>query len=146
MSKQPLRPVPYPDDESGPFWEACGRHELVLQTCASCEHVRFPPRAMCPRCQSFESRWEPASGRGRVWSWVVAHPPVLPSFADRVPFNVAVIELEPAHKGADPANKVRAENLLYYCNDDEDIVELCTNAIESMFIFGAGMTTFYFLA
>jgi uncharacterized OB-fold protein len=29
-----------------------------------------------------------------VWSWVVAHPPVLPSFADRVPFNVAVIELE----------------------------------------------------
>jgi len=94
VSKQPLRPVPYPDDESGPFWEACGRHELVLQTCASCEHVRFPPRAMCPRCQSFESRWEPASGRGRVWSWVVAHPPVLPSFADRVPFNVAVIVLE----------------------------------------------------
>ena len=94
MSKQPLRPVPYPDDESGPFWEACARHELVLQTCASCEHVRFPPRTMCPRCQSFESRWEPASGRGRVWSWVVAHPPVIPSFADRVPFNVAVIDLE----------------------------------------------------
>ena len=41
-----------------------------------------------------ESSWEPASGRGRVWSWVVAHPPVLPSFADRVPFNVAVIELD----------------------------------------------------
>jgi uncharacterized OB-fold protein len=29
-----------------------------------------------------------------VWSWVVAHPPVLPSFADRVPFNVAVIDLD----------------------------------------------------
>jgi uncharacterized OB-fold protein len=41
-----------------------------------------------------ESTWEAAGGRGRVWSWVVAHPPVLPSFADRVPFNVAVIELE----------------------------------------------------
>ena len=41
-----------------------------------------------------ESSWTPASGRGRVWSWVVAHPPVLPSFSDRVPFNVAVIELE----------------------------------------------------
>jgi uncharacterized OB-fold protein len=49
---------------------------------------------MCPECRSLESTWEPASGRGRVWSWVVAHPPVLPSFADRVPFNVAVIELE----------------------------------------------------
>jgi uncharacterized OB-fold protein len=49
---------------------------------------------MCPRCRSFEFTWEPASGKGRVWSWVVAHPPVLPSFAERVPFNVAVIELE----------------------------------------------------
>ena len=49
---------------------------------------------MCPSCRSLETTWEPASGRGRVWSWVVAHPPVIPSFADRVPFNVAVIELE----------------------------------------------------
>jgi uncharacterized OB-fold protein len=93
-STQPLRPVPYPDDASEPFWSACGRHELVIQACASCGHTRFPPRPMCPRCRSLESTWEPASGRGRVWSWVVAHPPVIPSFADRVPFNVAVIELE----------------------------------------------------
>ena len=94
MSGAPLRPVPYPDEESGPFWEACARHELVIQTCAQCGHKHYPPRPMCPACQSLESRWEPASGRGRVWSWVVAHPPVIPSFADRVPFNVAVIELE----------------------------------------------------
>jgi uncharacterized protein len=93
-SSQPLRPVPYPDDESAPFWDACARHELVLQACASCGRFRFPPRVMCPLCQSMESTWVPASGRGRVWSWVVAHPPVLPSFSDRVPFNVAVIELE----------------------------------------------------
>ena len=90
----PLRPVPYPDDASEGFWEACARHELVIQTCARCGHRRFPPRPMCPRCRSLDSTWERGSGRGRVWSWVVAHPPVIPSFADRVPFNVAVIELE----------------------------------------------------
>jgi hypothetical protein len=28
-----------------------------------------------------------------VWSWVVAHPPVLPAFADKVPYSVAVVEL-----------------------------------------------------
>jgi uncharacterized OB-fold protein len=49
---------------------------------------------MCPQCRSLQSTWEAASGRGRVWSWVVAYPPVLPAFADRVPFNVAVIELK----------------------------------------------------
>jgi uncharacterized OB-fold protein len=41
-----------------------------------------------------KSMWELASGRGRVWSWVVAHPPILPAFQDRVPFNVAGIELD----------------------------------------------------
>ena len=94
MSSQPLRPVPYPDDASEPFWTACARHELTLQRCAGCGRLRFPPRPMCPRCTSMESTWERASGRGRVWSWVVAHPPVLPAFQDRVPFNVAVIDLE----------------------------------------------------
>ena len=93
-SSRPLRPVPYPDDVSEPFWSACVRHELVVQTCVSCGHRRFPPRPMCPQCHSFEATWEPSSGRGRVWSWVVAHPPVVASFAERVPFNVAVIELD----------------------------------------------------
>jgi uncharacterized OB-fold protein len=49
---------------------------------------------MCPRCQSFEHSFEPASGRARVWSWVVAHPPVLPAFADEAPYTVAVVELD----------------------------------------------------
>ena len=93
-STQPLRPVPYPDEESEPFWSACARHELVLQTCASCGHRRFPPRTMCPQCRSLESTWEPASGRGRVWSWVVAHPPVLPAFEPLAPYNVVVVALD----------------------------------------------------
>ena len=32
--------------------------------------------------------------RGTVWSWVVAHPPVLPAFADKAPYNVVVVELD----------------------------------------------------
>ena len=94
MSDQPRRPVPEFDDVTTPFWEACANHELVLQTCASCKAVRHPPRPVCPSCLSWEYTWEPASGRARVWSWVVAHPPVLPAFADRAPYNVAVVELD----------------------------------------------------
>lgn len=88
------RPVPFPDDQSEPFWEGCARHELLIQRCGSCGRFRFPPQPMCPECRSFESTFEPAGGRGRIWSWVIAHPPVLPSFADRTPFSVAVIELD----------------------------------------------------
>jgi uncharacterized OB-fold protein len=90
----PPRPVPLPDDASESFWAACARHELVIQRCADCERFRFPPRPMCPSCGSMQWRDEPASGRGRVWSWVIAHPPVLPAFRDRVPYNVVVVELE----------------------------------------------------
>jgi uncharacterized OB-fold protein len=38
--------------------------------------------------------FEQASGRGLIWSWVIAHAPVLPSFAEKVPYNVVVVELE----------------------------------------------------
>ena len=88
------RPIPDPDAASAPFWEAAARHELLVQRCAGCGEFRHPPRPMCPRCSSFEHTWERASGRARVWSWVVAHNPVLPAFADRVPYNVVVVELD----------------------------------------------------
>ena len=90
----PPRPVPDPDVAGAPFWEAAARHQLVLQSCASCRTIRHPPRPMCAVCNSMEYTFEQASGRGRIWSWVIAHAPVLPSFAEKVPYNVIVVELE----------------------------------------------------
>ena len=88
------RPVPLADHAGAPFWEAAARHELVVQRCTACGSFRHPPRPMCPRCRSFDHEWAQASGRGLVWSWVIAHPPVLPAFAERAPYNVVVVELE----------------------------------------------------
>ena len=34
------------------------------------------------------------SGHGRVFSYVVCHPPVLPAFGERVPYAVLLVELE----------------------------------------------------
>jgi len=41
-----------------------------------------------------EVRWEPTSGRGRVWSFIVPHPPLLPAFAEVAPYNAIIVELE----------------------------------------------------
>ena len=49
---------------------------------------------MCPHCQSTAVRWEPTSGRGRVWSFIVAHPPLLPAYAAVAPYNAIIVELE----------------------------------------------------
>lgn len=86
--------LPAPDDDSTPFWEGCERGELLVQTCASCGQRRMPPRPMCPACQSLASRWEPMSGRATVWSYVVAHPPLLPAYAAEAPYNVVVVALD----------------------------------------------------
>jgi len=82
------------DENSAPFWEGCARGELLVQACASCALRRMPPRPMCPRCRSLEIRWEPTSGRGRIWSFIVPHPPLLPAFAEVAPYNAIIVELE----------------------------------------------------
>jgi hypothetical protein len=81
-------------EDSAEFWAGCARGELLVQVCARCGQWRFPPRPMCPRCQSLEFTWTPTSGRGRVWSFVVPHPPLLPAYAELAPYNVVVVALE----------------------------------------------------
>lgn len=88
------KPLPTPDVWSQPFWEAARHHELRMQRCAGCGHVRFPPGPACPRCLSAEASWDLMSGRGRVWSWTVFHQLYYAGFKDELPYNVALIELE----------------------------------------------------
>ncbi|TKA09903.1 Zn-ribbon domain-containing OB-fold protein [Actinacidiphila oryziradicis] len=86
-----LRPVADPDGT--PFWEYARAGELRVQACTPCGRLRFPPRPCCPHCHSFDSHWRHLSGHGRVWSYVIAHPPLLPEYADQAPYNVVIVEL-----------------------------------------------------
>jgi uncharacterized protein len=85
---------PLEEAEAAPFFEAAARGELRIQTCRSCGRRRFPPRPMCPWCHSLEAEWRLQSGRGRIWSFAVPHPPLLPAFVDEAPYIVVVVELE----------------------------------------------------
>jgi uncharacterized OB-fold protein len=86
-----LRPLI--DDDGAPFFEYAAKGELRMQTCAACGEVRFPPRPMCPHCQSPDSEWKVMSGQGTVWSFAVPHPPLLPDYAELAPYPVVVVEL-----------------------------------------------------
>ncbi|MGY1498691.1 Zn-ribbon domain-containing OB-fold protein [Streptomyces sp. QTS52] len=88
--------TPVVDEDGAPFWGYAAQGELRVQTCADCAEPRFPPRPCCPHCQSFASEWRAVSGRGRVWSYVVPHPPLLPDYAELAPYNVIVVELADA--------------------------------------------------
>jgi hypothetical protein len=86
--------VPRVDEWSAPFWEGCADGELLVQACGSCGRRRMPPRPMCPHCRSLDTEWEVMSGKATVWSFVVAHPPLLPAYAAEAPYNVVVVALD----------------------------------------------------
>ncbi len=89
------KPLPAPDPETEPFWNGCRDHKLLIQRCGSCRTHRFPPTSFCPSCQSGEVDWVEASGRGRVFSWIVVrHPVPKEVYADEVPYIVAIVTLE----------------------------------------------------
>ncbi len=93
MEPRPLLPD-VDDPECRPFWEGAARGELLVQACDACGRRRIPPRPMCPACGSVARRWERLSGRGSIWSFVVAHPPLLPAYAALAPYNVIVVQLD----------------------------------------------------
>ena len=49
---------------------------------------------MCPHCRSLDFEWIATSGQGRVWSFVVPHPPLLPGYSEVAPYNVIIVELQ----------------------------------------------------
>jgi uncharacterized OB-fold protein len=90
----PQFPRPAPGPEDAPFWEWCRRHELRIQRCDDCGTFRHHPRPRCPECRSTNATWTAVRGTGTVASYTICYPPVLPAFADRVPYNAVVIELD----------------------------------------------------
>ena len=82
------------DDDAAPFWQGTARGELLVQTCADCGRRRMPPRPMCPACRSVQHKWIPLSGRATIWSFVVAHPPLLPAYQNVAPYNVITVALD----------------------------------------------------
>jgi len=87
------KPVPQADEESLEFYEGSRRHELMLMRCVSCGAWRLPSRPRCPDCWSTETEWAQASGRGTLYSFGIMHQK-FPGFAEDVPYNYAVVELE----------------------------------------------------
>ncbi|QET06130.1 Zn-ribbon domain-containing OB-fold protein [Cupriavidus pauculus] len=88
------KPLPVLGDDNRPFWEAARREELRMQQCLDCGHIRYPINHVCPQCLSERADWRRLSGRGTVFSYIVFHQVYHAGFAQDVPYNVAMIQLE----------------------------------------------------
>lgn len=110
-----------PDDVSRGYWESCARRQLAIQQCTRCKTFRHMPTPTCPNCYSFDFEYTPVSGNGTIFSFTIPHHPVHPALADRVPYNVILVNLDDA-----PVRLV--SNLVGVPNDQVKIgmpVEVC---------------------
>ncbi len=85
------RIIPTPTPETQHYWDGAREGELRLQACNSCEKTYFPPRQFCPKCGSRDVHVYKASGKGRLYSYIINH---LPAPGYTSPFAVAIVELE----------------------------------------------------
>ena len=88
------KPVPTISGETRPFWEACRREELLIQSCRSCGEYQFYPRGICASCWGTELDWVHARGKGTVWAFTVTYQNRAPGFADELPYVLALVELD----------------------------------------------------
>lgn len=86
-----LPPIPVPDVESQGFWDALADDRLDLCRCTECRTWMQPPLEHCRRCGA-ETTFEPASGNGTVYSFIVVRHPAVPGHIP--PYVVAMVELD----------------------------------------------------
>ncbi len=87
------KPLPLADEQTQGFWDGCREHELRLLRCGDCATYIHQPASMCHACNSMRLSWQPVSGEGKVYSWVVVHHAPAAGFQDDTPYVIAWIEL-----------------------------------------------------
>ena len=88
------KPLPVVNDDNRQYWEYCKKHELRMQKCLGCGHVRFPSSIICPACHALEAEWTILRGKGIVYSYVIYRTAYHPAFQDQIPYVVAIIQLD----------------------------------------------------
>src|SRR5260370_27145103 len=64
--------IPVADALSQPFWDAVNQRRLVLQHCAACDRLQFPPQPAFQVCNSAAGlTWKEVVGRGHISTSIV---------------------------------------------------------------------------
>jgi hypothetical protein len=80
--------------ETREYFAHCAQSELVVQRCSACGVLRHYPRPHCIACLSPDYTWLTCSGKGTLHTFTVVRQNANPRFAPRLPYIVAIVELE----------------------------------------------------
>ncbi len=90
----PTRPLPDTRNAGEKYWQAAAQGVLLLPTCLACARSFWHPRPRCPHCGSEQVDWITASGKGSVHTFTVVRQSGDPYFKSRLPYAVAMVELD----------------------------------------------------
>jgi uncharacterized OB-fold protein len=93
VSVAEVPPQPVPDADTEGFWRATARGEMALGRCGDCRRWQHPPVERCRVCEGLTA-FEPISGAGHIFSFIVVHRASVPGFAGVLPYVVALVELD----------------------------------------------------
>ena len=87
--------IPVPDALSKPFWDAVNQKRLVLQHCAQCDRLQYPPQQACQFCNSAAGlTWKEVEGRGHIATYIVIEDGRLNRRMPDQPYNLAMVTLD----------------------------------------------------
>lgn len=67
---------------------------LVLQQCAECKAVNYPPRELCSTCLADALSWQPCDNNGQVLSLTVLQHSMEAAFLTAMPCTIASVALK----------------------------------------------------
>lgn len=89
----PDYPLPDVDDPvMAPFWTGCREGKLLQQRDRTTGFVHWPPKPLYWKSGD-RLEWFEASGRGEVYTYVVAYEPFLPAMMHLLPHVMVVVQL-----------------------------------------------------
>ena len=96
MSEQTVvqKPVPVPDEATGPFFAGGATNSLMIRHCFDCDAFIQPGARICPMCLGEDLDWRTASGKATLHTFGIMHQRYHPGFEPEIPYNIAVVELE----------------------------------------------------
>jgi uncharacterized OB-fold protein len=88
-----LPPLPEPSELTRFFWDGVRDHRLMILRCDQGHYIHWP-REVCPTCLSTTVHPEEVCGRARLATYTFPSLPFDPFYASKVPYILAVVELE----------------------------------------------------
>ena len=87
--------IPVSDELSQPFWDAVNERRLVLQYCAVCQKLQYPPQPVCQVCGSADDLgWKEVAGKGHIATYIVIEDGRLNRRMPDQPYNLALVTLD----------------------------------------------------